>query len=123
MATKREVSGELDRLEQVQKDLAAVSSRTDPERARDLIRLRRELSQQIRRMGHVAEGYFEAKGDAQAMQQFRERFSTMRSRAATHQADWPAVRLDEADESYHQSARAVREANRAFVAWMRQVLA
>ena len=123
MATRGEVLNELDRLEEVQKDLAVVASRTDEQRARDLIRLRRELSHQIGRLGGVAEGYFATLGDAALTQQFRTRFSTMRSRVATHQAGWPAVRLDEADESYQQSARAVREANRAFVTWMRQVLA
>lgn len=123
MSARDQVLAELDRLERVQKELAAVSSRTDSERARDLIRLRRELSQQIGRIGLIAEGYFESVGDPAAVQQFRTRFSTMRSRAATHQADWPAVRLNEADETYQQSARAVREANRAFVAWMRSVLA
>ena len=123
MATRGEVLNELDRLEAVQKDLAAVSSRADDQRAHDLIRLRRELSQQIGRLGGVAEGYFAGLGDAALTQQFRTRFSTMRSRAATHQASWPAVRLNEADESYQQSVRAVREANRAFVTCMRQVLA
>lgn len=122
MSTQAAVLAELDRLEQVQKDLAGVSGRTDDQRALDLIRLRRELSQQIGRIGQVAEAYFEATGDFAMVQQFRTRFSAMRSRAAAHQADWPAVRLNEADESYYQSARAVREANRAFVTFMRGAL-
>ena len=122
MSTRAEVLAEVDRLQKVQAELAAVSSRTDSERAKDLIRLRRELSQQIGRVGQVAEAYFEAKGDSAVTQQYRTHFSTMRSRAATHQANWPAVRLDQADETYQQSARDVREANRAFVGWMRQVL-
>ena len=122
MGSCADVLAEVDKLEKVQKELAAVSSRTDEARARDLIRLRRELSQQIGRVGQVAEAYFEAQGDFALTQQYRTRFSAMRSRAATHQANWPAVRLDQADETYQQSARDVREANRAFVGWMRQVL-
>lgn len=123
MSTRSEVLAEVDKLQKVQAELAAVSNRKDAERAKDLIRLRRELSHQIGRVGQVAEAYFEAKGDSAVTQDYRTRFSAMRSRAATHQANWPAVRLDEADESYAQSARDVREANRAFVAWMRQVVA
>jgi len=46
----------------------------------------------------------------------------MRSAAAMHQANWPAVRLDEADADHRESALAVREANRDFVAWVRQTL-
>ena len=73
-------------------------------------------------MGQVAERYFEVNGDPALTQQFRNHFSAMRSRAATHQANWPAVRLVDADAEYQRSARAVREANRAFVAWMRKTL-
>ena len=123
MTTRAEVLEELSRLEQVQVELAGVARRTDAARARDLIRLRRLLSEQIGRMGQVAERYFEAAGEPGRTLQFRNHFSKMRSRAATHQANWPAVMLAEADEEYQRSARAVREANRAFVAWMRQALA
>lgn len=122
MSRRAELLDELSRLERLQADLAAVASRTDAERARDLIRLRRLLSEQIGCLGPIAERYFEERGDAGLTQQFRHHFSTMRSRAATHQANWPAVRLDEADDSYQLSARAVREANRTFVAWIKGVL-
>jgi hypothetical protein len=122
MTTRAEVLEELSRLERVQADLAGVASRTDSDRALDLIRLRRVLSEQIGRIGQIAERYFEEAGDAALTQQFRNNFSAMRSSAATHQANWPAVRLAEAGEEYQRSARAVREANRAFVAWMRETL-
>ena len=123
MTTRAEVLKELSRLEQVQAELAGIASRTDAERARDLIRLRRLLSEQIGRTGQVAERYFVAASDPGLTMEFRSHFSKMRSCAATHQANWPAVRLAEADEDYQRSARAVREANRAFVAWMRKALA
>ncbi len=122
MSTRADVLEQLKRLEQVQTELAAVSSRTDAERASDLIRLRRLLSEQIGSMGQAAGRYFEANGEPELTRQFRNCLSTMRSRAAEHQASWPAVRLVEADEEYQRSARAVREANRAFVAWMRKAL-
>jgi hypothetical protein len=55
-------------------------------------------------------------------QTYRRKFSQMRSAAAMHQADWPAVRLDEADPEYRRSVRAVRDANREFVGWIREVV-
>jgi hypothetical protein len=116
------VLNEVDYLEKVQAELAAIASRTDDERLRELIHLRRRLSEQIARVGKIAERYFEESGAPDRVQLFRTHFTTMRSKAATHQANWPAVRLNEADEQYQQSSRAVREANRAFVAWMRGAL-
>jgi len=119
---RSEVLNEVDHLEKVQAELAAIASRTDDERLRELINLRRRLSEQIARVGKVAERYFEGSGTPDLVHEFRTRFTNMRSKAATHQANWPAVRLNETDEHYPQSARAVREANRAFVAWMRGTL-
>ena len=119
---RRQLLSEVDHLEKVQAELAAISARTDDERLRELIHLRRRLSEQIARVGKVAEEHFEAMGDPALVQEFRAHFTNMRSKAATHQANWPAVRLNEADEEYKQSARAVREANKAFVTWMRAKL-
>jgi hypothetical protein len=117
-----QVLKEVDYLEKVQADLAAISKRTDDERLRELIHLRRRLSEQIARVGKIAERYFEESGAPDRVQLFRTHFTNMRSKAATHQANWPAVRLNAADEQYQQSSRAVREANRAFVAWIRGAL-
>ena len=118
-ALREEVVKEIEQLEKVQADLAAISRRTDEGRLRELISLRRKLADQIARVGKVAEGYFEASGDPALVQEFRTCFTNMRSNAATHQANWPAVRLNDADEEFRRSARAVREANKAFVTWMR----
>ena len=119
---RRQVLNEVDDLEKVQAQLALISSRTDDARLRELIQLRRQLSEQIARVGKIAERYFEESGAPDVIHEFRSHFTNMRSKAATHQANWPAVRLNEADEHYRQSSRAVREANKAFVSWIRQKL-
>lgn len=108
-------------LEQVQRDLAAISARTDDRRRHDLIDLRRQLSLHIAEVGRIAEPWF-GDADPETAQTYRSKFSRMRSAAAMHQANWPAVRLDQADADYHQSVLAVRDANRDFVAWLRQAL-
>jgi hypothetical protein len=111
----------LDALEAVQVELATIASRSDDARKHDLIRLRRELAAQIAKVGEAAEPIF---GTAEHVlsQDYRTRFSRMRSAAAIHQADWPAVRLGEDVERYKASALGVREANKAFVAWVRAAL-
>ena len=115
------LSRELDALEAVQAELASIANRSDDARKHDLIRLRRELSAQIAKVGEVAEPIF-GKAEHALSQEYRSRFSRMRSAAAIHQADWPAVRLGEEVERYQASAKVVREANKAFVAWVRGAL-
>ncbi|MDG2533026.1 hypothetical protein P6144_05165 [Sphingomonas sp. HITSZ_GF] len=117
------VSEALNALERIQTELAAVSSRTDERRKYDLIELRRELAAQIATVGQLVEPLLIALDLPDELQLFREKFSQMRSAAALHQANWPAVRLDEADDTYSLSVRQVRERNRDFVAWMRSAMA
>lgn len=107
----------VDELETIQADLANVASRTDDGRRNDLVRLRRRLSAQITLIGQTAEPLFAADPDGHT--EFRRCYSAMRSAAALHQADWPAIRLGEDDAGYRRSAHAVRVANQAFVAWLR----
>ena len=116
-----QLSRELDALEAVQVELASIANRSDDARKHDLIRLRRELSLQIAKVGKAAEPIF-GTADHALNQDYRNRFSRMRSAAAIHQADWPAVRLGEDVERYQASALGVREANKAFVAWVRTAL-
>jgi hypothetical protein len=107
----------------VQAELATIATRTDDRRRYDLIDLRRDLSLQIAAVGNAADPFFASLGDPDLTRTYRSKFSRMRTAAALHQANWPAVRLGENAEQYHQSARAVREANQTFVAWMRETLA
>jgi transposase len=116
---KAQLHDEIDRLEKVQAELAAIANRTDEERKRELIGLRRKLSEQIARVGEVAERFFSQANNPELVKEFRRNSTNMRSKAASHQANWPAIRLDEADEEYQRSARTVRDANRALVAWIR----
>ena len=117
------IASELDILEKVQADLATIALRTDDRRRQDLIELRRQLSAQIAEVGRVAEPVFNSEAAADLAQTYRSLFSKMRTAAAIHQARWPAVRLGESATEYQQSAVGVREANRDFVAWMRDALA
>jgi hypothetical protein len=113
---------ELGRLEVIQHAFAALSQRTDDRRKHDMIDLRRRLSAQIAEIGKVSEPLFAAHGGPDILQQFRSKFSQMRSAAAIHQANWPAVRLGEAEAEFERSAVTVREANREFLEWTRSAI-
>ena len=113
---------ELSALEAVQAELAGIATRTDDARKHDMIQLRRKLAAQIGQVGTVADTIF-ANADAAIKQAYRDHFSRMRSAAALHQANWPAIRLGEDIEQYHASAKGVRQANREFVAWTRDAIA
>ena len=112
---------ELNALEAVQAKLAGIADRTDEGRRHDLIRLRRELALQIAEVGKIAEPIF-GTAEPGLAQDYRNRFSRMRSATALHQANWPAVRLGEDMGPYQASALGVHEANKAFVAWVRGAL-
>lgn len=123
MGDRATIESELTRLEKVQADLASIASRTDDERKRELIELRRQLSVQIAAVGRAADDFFAANTDEETARTYRSKFSRMRSAAALHQASWPAARLGEAVGEYRTSAMGVREANREFIAWARAALA
>lgn len=112
----------LDQLEKVQEKLADVATRNDDRRKADLINFRRELSHQIAEVGRILEPVITGTGDPELLSIYRKKLSAMRSAAAMHQANWPAVSLDESPAEYAASARGVRDANQEFVKWVRGVL-
>jgi hypothetical protein len=111
---------EVDRLEQQHFRVAEIAVRTDDNRQRDLIQLRRQLAECIARVGEAGQRYFRGQSDQSRMAEFRRLFSTMRARTATHQANWPAIKLAEGGDDYARSAQAVNEAIKGFIAWVRR---
>lgn len=122
MSDLARIAEALTRLEEVQAELATIATRTDDARRQDLIHLRRKLALQIAAVGRVAEPIFDSAGDLELTRAYRAIFSQMRSAAARHQANWPAVRLGESVREYRASAMRVRKANQEFVAWVRDAL-
>ena len=122
MSDYRQLLAELDALERVHSELAGIAARDDERRRHDLIALRRQFSEQMAHVGRMADPLIAAAGDAGLHSAYRDYFSKMRSTAATHQANWPAVKIDESTELYRRSAQGVTEAYRQFLAWMREVV-
>jgi hypothetical protein len=114
-----QVRATLDRLEEIQADLAKIATRTDEARKLDMVHLRRDLTSQIALVGKTIEPVLVGMGDPALLATFRAKFAHMRSEAAIHQAKWPAVRLGESAAEYALSVLNVREANRDFINWTR----
>ena len=110
---------EVDKLEEILTQIVAVTMRTDTERRKDLVALRRVLSAQIFTVGQAGEPVF---ADTAELTTYREKFSRMRSMAAIHQSSWPAITLGERPEEYRESVKPMREANRDFIRWTRAAL-
>ena len=117
MPASSELSDAIERLRQIQAQMTAISDRTDDSRKLDLVNLRRDLAVQIGKISDIAEKSFLTSADNQVAQQFRALLSAMRRATALHQANFPAVKLDEQSTAYSLSVRAVRDANSQFMQW------
>ena len=112
---------ELQKLEQVQAELALIATRTDDRRRHDLVQLRRKLSDQIARVDQAVSAFILAHSPDIA-RPYRAIFSRMRSVLAQHQGTWPAVRIDEDAEQYRESLSHVHDASRDWVAWIKDMV-
>ncbi|MCW3848619.1 hypothetical protein OF829_15390 [Sphingomonas sp. LB-2] len=120
-ASAAKLLSELDKLQRLHADFAVIAARTDDGRRKDLIALRRVLAEQIAVVGNLADPFFATLGD-ELSRTYRAKFSQVRSAAAMHQANWPAVRIGEANDAYLASAKIVRETNHDFVAWAQRAI-
>jgi hypothetical protein len=101
---------------------AADAARRDGSRKADLVAARRRFGDHVLVITKAIDQDPRMRSDADLAREFRERFSAMRSKVAIHQAKWPAVLLDTANDEFIASAAAVRESNRTFAAWALGVL-
>jgi hypothetical protein len=97
-----------------EKGVAAVSDRKDAERKADLVKARRRIAEQLGVVGGLIEREPSLSGDDDAKTRITRLFSAMRSQLAMHQANWPAIRIDDDPVAYRDSAMAVREKVSAF---------
>ena len=118
MSDKTELRGEVAKLERIHAALALLTDRTDSGRKMELVNLRRELATQISAISNVAEKGFLVSADNHVVREFRNALSAMRRAVALHQANFPAVALDDQSADYSVSVKAVREANTGFMQWV-----
>lgn len=117
MSDTRILVSEIQKLQKIHTDLAVISERTDEQRKLELVQLRRQLAIQIGVISAQADKSFLTDADHTVALEFRSLLSAMRRGIALHQANWPAVKVDEQNPDYRQSIQQAREANSRFRDW------
>jgi hypothetical protein len=98
-------------------DVAAVGVRSDEGRKQALVRARRKLAEQIGHLGPIIEQDEELAREPEKQRELSRLFAAMRYALALHQADWPAVAIDDDPIGYRESALGVKEKSAAFWDW------
>lgn len=114
---------EINKLEQLLGDIERVNSRGDQERKRELIGLRRLMSTQIGTVRATGDAAFPTTDATALAVDYRARFSAMVRAIALHQANWPAVKMDEKGDGYRASASATDARIHDFITWTRSSIA
>ena len=117
MSDNRTLMDEIHKLQKIHADLAVISERTDEQRKLELVQLRRQLAMQIGVISALADKNFLPGAEDIVGREFRSLLSAMRRGIALHQANWPAVKVDEQNSDYRQSIQQAREANSRFRDW------
>lgn len=112
----------LDRLRDTHRRIGDTIANLEGEGRRALVATRRELADGMAAICARAEAVLPVMFDGEVLGEFRRRFSAMRSAAALHQANWPAVSVTDDIPAYASSAAQVREAHRSFDQWVRDTL-
>ena len=106
----------------IEDDVVAIGTRRDEERKQALVRSRRLLAEQIGKLGPAIEQDAILATDPGKQREMSRLFAAMRYSLALHQANWPAVKIDEDPVAYQESAHIVQEKSRAFWQWCRDNL-
>ena len=116
---RADIEDALTRLEQVHKQLEALSTGAEPGWEKQYLQARRMLQEQINRL---------CQADAQLnlsdedSRRFRDAFGKFRTATALHQADWPVVDIDRQNAGYSQSAANVGQTYQQFMTVMRALM-
>lgn len=102
--------------------IADIGQRTDEARKGELVKLRREYAEQIGKLSGAIEADEGLAANTDLRSEFRKRFSEMRSALALHQANWPAISMDENPVAYRASAMNVSKLQGGFLEWSAEQL-
>lgn len=99
-----------------------IAARTDDARRLALIQLRRALSEQMTHIADTCDPLFDHGPAAALVADYRHHLSHLRNAVAMHQANWPAVRIDDDPVAYRASALVARSTESKFLEWISTVL-
>lgn len=94
-----------------------IRARRDPDRKRDLVAARRDLSAQLAALEETVKTGQNGEIDPLVKREFGIRLSRLRTASAYHQASWPAVRIDEDPDGYQATSIDAANAFRDFLDW------
>lgn len=107
----------LARYAELEQAVVSAGRRSDPDRKLDLVRSRRKFAEQLGLLGLliVQDRTLAATPDVQ--QNMNRLFTAFRYALGQHQANWPAVRIDEDPRGYARSAWEAYSKSDEFWAW------
>jgi len=89
---------------ELEQAVISAGRRSDPGRKLDLVRARRKFAEQLGRIGILIVQDRQLAATPDIQKAMNKHFTTFRYALGQHQADWPAVRIDEDPEGYARSA-------------------
>jgi len=113
---------ELERYGVVEGTVAAIGLRSDEQRKQALVKARRQLSEQIGVLGPIIEQDRTLALHPGKQRELSTLFAAMRYALALHQANWPAVTIDNDPAAYRASSLGVKEKSDAFWSWCKDNL-
>ena len=122
MSDSRALRSAIAQFEAIIAEMKEISRRSDSERRGELVRLRRALSNQVMLVREAGATTFGDAIDDPLAREFRLRLSAVLSAIALHQANWPAVSIDEGSDAFRASSANVAQVNASFVGWTRDIL-
>lgn len=118
-AQMREILTDYARLEH---EILATAMLMDPTRKAELVRLRRRLAEHLGVVGTCIERDEQLASDPAIQKQMSQLFTNFRYAVGQHQANWPAVRIDDDVERYRESAENSYAKADLFWSWCRSSL-
>ncbi|GEM_PF-1225774 len=102
---------------ELEQAVISAGRRSDPDRKLALVRARRKFAEQLGRIGLLIIQDRQLAATPQVQKDMSQRFTTFRYAMGQHQANWPAVRIDEDPRGYAQSAWEAYSKSDQFWGW------
>ena len=100
-----------------ERNLVAISKRTDPERKVDLVQHRRKFAEQMGQVSELIDREKALQHHPDMVMEMNGHLSAFRFAISQHQASWPAVRIDEDIAAYAESAHGTHAKADRFWDW------
>ena len=122
MTALEELQRAFDEFERIQSDITVIGSQPVEGWQRRLVEQRRTLQANIVRLREAGAACDGTGTGGEALAEYQQALSAMRTAMALHQAQWPAVTIDQESADYQRSQFAVRKATGHFRTVAKQLI-